>query len=1124
VLATLRNVEDQLSNAVALEGDINTLASIAGVLEEVDHSLRGPAGLRCLLSEATTTDAIAVRSDRIGGQIAALESLLDSGCWRVGPDHQEKVNATLVRLKDVWWALDRDRLASARDVADLLSEQVGTANLDAWWAIRVGLAALNRLEVRGRDSAGLHLLISGHDLDLTAPDVLGLLGGRADDGLFTSRAVRITPEWVSLVYKAAAVIGELGDNVNVLRSAIRSDRLLARALASPNACIAVIGHTRWASVGTISEPNAHPLNSDEPGRSAAPYVVAALNGDIDNYAALEEAEALALPPEITTDAKILPTMISRRLGEGLRMDQAFRSTVLRCEGSVAVAAVSALSPEALHLAVNGSGQSLYIGLAGDAYVVASEPYGLVEETSHYLRMDGESTQGQVVVLRRDRAGTLAGMTRSKYTGAPLPIDGREIVSAEITTRDIDRRGFPHFLLKELTDAPGSFRKTLRGRIAAGASGRHRVQLGEDIIPPALAEALALGAIKRIFVIGQGTAAVAGQAVAAALVRCLGDMTVTAVPATELSGYGLTEDMSDTLVVAISQSGTTTDTNRTVDLVRTRGGCVLAMANRRNSDLVSKAHGVIYTSDGRDIELSVASTKAFYAQVAAGWVLAAGLAHASGYDDSAAHTDVDPVLAALRELPRAMEQVLAASGEISRIAAEVAPRHRYWAVVGSGRERITAAEVRIKLSELCYRAVASDTTEDKKHIDLSSEPLILTCAAGISGPMADDAAKEVAIFMAHRATPVVITTKAAAARFRTLGQYVITVPETDPALAFVLSAMAGHLFSYYAARSIDDSAQPLRAARAVVAGVMAGPDNDLLHRVAFQLTRETRQFEIGLNNGMYNGNLKAATAVRLSLLLRYATGVLPIEAHEQEHGRVATPRSVLADLLACLDTAIGELTRPIDAVKHQAKTVTVGTSRSEEALLSVPLVKAVLAAGAAPDALGYRALRTLGALDEAVAETLGYTRYRIDPAAAGGPTIAVIEQSGIARTLESRTTRHPRLRGTKSRVAAEREVTVAVGGRDSRTIIVVPEVKEGRTVGITLMHVRFQDVLSAEAAERVLSHYRNRYSALDDAVTELEAFDDSHLARVGVVDLLTEPVTTLAKRWWNLPLPPDTAAA
>src|SRR5918999_2920866 len=104
-------------------------------------------------------------------------------------------------------------------------------------------------------------------------------------------------------------------------------------------------------------------------------------------------------------------------------------------------------------------------------------------------------------------------------------------------------------------------------------------------------------------------------------------------------------MSDTLVIAISQSGTTADTNRTVDVVRSRGANVIAIVNRRQSDLTDRAHGVLYTSDGRDVEMAVPSTKAFYAQVAAGFLLAAALAEhvdgTSGVDTS--------VLEALREL-------------------------------------------------------------------------------------------------------------------------------------------------------------------------------------------------------------------------------------------------------------------------------------------------------------------------------------------------------------------------------------------------------------------------------------------------------------------------------------------
>src|SRR6202023_769018 len=113
-------------------------------------------------------------------------------------------------------------------------------------------------------------------------------------------------------------------------------------------------------------------------------------------------------------------------------------------------------------------------------------------------------------------------------------------------------------------------------------------------------------------------------------------------------------MSDTLVIAVSQSGTTTDTNRTVDLVRARGGQVICIVNRRNSDLVERVDGVLYTSDGRDVEMSVASTKAFYAQIAAGWLLALAIADALGCGDA---QRTHELATALRAMPAAMEQVL-----------------------------------------------------------------------------------------------------------------------------------------------------------------------------------------------------------------------------------------------------------------------------------------------------------------------------------------------------------------------------------------------------------------------------------------------------------------------------------
>ncbi|MGH9274236.1 MAG: SIS domain-containing protein, partial [Acidimicrobiales bacterium] len=518
---------------------------------------------------------------------------------------------------------------------------------------------------------------------------------------------------------------------------------------------------------------------------------------VDNFADLKSADGLRVAAEITTDAKVIPTLVSRRLAEGADLIDAFRDTVAGFEGSVAIGASAASSPEQLLFALRGSGQALYVGLADGCYVVASEPYGLVELTDTYLRMDGETpanpenpnaSRGQIVLLDGRQAGTLQGIVRQAYDGTELPVSEADLQQAQVTTRDIDRGDYPHFLLKEITEAPTSFRKTLRGKLVDHGNGPE-VSLGDDVLSPAVREGLRSGRIGRVQVIGQGTAHVAGQSLTSALIEAAPDgrLRVDALPATELSGFGLRSDMSDTLVIAISQSGTTTDTNRTVDLARSRGATVVSIVNRRGSDLTDKSDGVLYTSDGRDVEMSVASTKAFYAQIAAGFLLAWAIAQEVGgvVDQS--------LVEALRDLPALMEATVARRAGIATAAQQLAPSKRYWAIVGNGPNRVAAEELRIKLSELCYRSIACDATEDKKHIDLSCEPLILVCAAGLVGSTADDVAKEVAIYRAHKASPIVIASDGQE-RFAA-ALHVISVPAVHPRLGFVLTAVAGHLFGY-----------------------------------------------------------------------------------------------------------------------------------------------------------------------------------------------------------------------------------------------------------------------------------------------------------------------------------------
>jgi glucosamine--fructose-6-phosphate aminotransferase (isomerizing) len=538
--------------------------------------------------------------------------------------------------------------------------------------------------------------------------------------------------------------------------------------------------------------------------------------------------------------------------------------------------------------------------------------------------------------------------------------------------------------------------------------------------------------------------------------------------------------------------------------------VICIVNRRNSDLVEKSDGVLYTSDGRDVEMSVASTKAFFSQLAAGFLLAEAIAEHLGCGD---RRRADRLMRDLTALPAAMDELLAQRSAIADIARRLAPRRRNWAVVGNGRNRIAASEIRIKLSELCYMAIATDATEDKKHIDLSSEPLVMVCAAGLSGSTADDVAKEVAIYLAHKAAPVVVASREQAGRFADLTD-TIEVPDVGPETAFLLSAMVGQLFGYEAALAIDAQAQPLREARAVIQAELPRRNGEeLMLSVRPALERSASRFFERLRAGGYNGHLEADTAVRVASMLRYASGAQSIEGYELEYGKIGMPDAIVVDLVDALTAAIDQLTRPIDAIKHQAKTVTVGISRSEDKLFAVRLVAEALSSGAPPDGFPYRTLRMLADLDPAVEEVRGFTRYQIHGDVRDGATISVVNRGGISIGLSSRTDHDPRLLGTKHRVAQQREVVVARGARDGRGLVLVPEFVGSRVSAITLLHAGFRDRLAPEATRQLLSRYGNRFGALVDAVTETEPqFDEELLDTIPLVELLTEPVDVIAGRW------------
>ncbi|MEA2014074.1 MAG: SIS domain-containing protein, partial [Thermodesulfobacteriota bacterium] len=958
---------------------------------------------------------------------------------------------------------------------------------------------------------------------------------------------------ISFTYKRASITGALGENGQYLRERIRSDRLLKIFTVEAVASEMYLGHTRWASVGSIAEDNCHPINNftidpdnesplSPPIKQYPAYgqgawtIDVALNGDVDNYSelrgAIENGGSDVIDKQVTTDTKIIPLKIERYLFEGHDLVEAFRLALNDFEGSHAIAMESNLEPGKVFLALRGSGQSLYIGLCDNQYMFSSELYGLVELTPYFIKMDGESeqiegdtrTRGQIFVLSRDGQDNTRGISAFCYDGEPVRISPERIKKAEITTRDIDRKDYPHFLLKEISEAPLSVRKTLRGKykISSEERGIPKVtfNLGDDVISPRLLDALAGGLLKTIYLVGQGTAAVAGSAIATALSQYLRKtpIVVKAKTSSELSGFSLKEKLENTLIIAITQSGTTTDTNRAVAMAKERGAHLISIVNRRQSDITHVTDGVFYTSDGRDIEMSVASTKAFYSQIVAGFILSLNLAQILG-----AMSD-DQIAVALTDLetaPDKMDTVLSRSKSIKESVWDIVKKKRYWAVVGSGPNKVAADEIRIKLSELCYKTISSDIVEDKKHIDLSSEPLIIVCTAGNPEPVVDDIVKDVAIFKAHFAATIVIADEGET-RFNGIADSVIFVPRSPFPISLILNTLVGHLGGYYAACSINEDGEVLRKFRSRLSLSISTLETDpeslfetitdtALHKIIDEFSSE---FHSRKNKGFFS-SLSIEVASDITLLLKYVVGKLPLEDFWLEYAEKRPSLSPFDMLDICLGRAIDELARPIDAIRHQAKTVTVGTSRKSEIQRGILFDFLKVMDFSLENLTSYDGV-TLRRLQKALSDIRGYTLYDIhDLNYDGKPTefttISINTKGGVSLGIKSRIEgKSGLLKGTKRNIISIGEIYAGLGKTDSVPIVIIPLLGTDRRIRhILLLHVDFKGDLLASEKKNVLG---DKFNKIKDLINEYDLhWNDRYMDSIPIELLLGEGVDILVDR-------------
>lgn len=1061
----------------------------------------------------------------------------------------EIINSRLTCMKDTCWALDKDILDNMGRTLNLAgpggSENLTPEAYRKYRKINFLLNCLDRLEVRGRDSAGIQVSFTLH----TSRDLTDALGRLREKGLYDEFRRRTTSgdlvngsieyseavPFLSFTYKTSSIIGELGRNIRELRKSIAKDAIFREFAGQEATSETLLAHTRWASVGSITEDNCHPINNYTRDQSVRFYpaygegnwtISVVFNGDIDNYHILRrqsETGGEPLIPEVTTDTKIIPLQIEKYLRKGHDLAESFRLAVSDFEGSHAIAMTSSLEPSRTFLALKGSGQTIYIGLLPDRYIFSSELYGLVEETRDFIKMDGEklsipgdfASAGQIVILDQNASGGLPGMKSFYYNGLPLTWTTADVHQAEMTTRDIDRGPYPHFFLKEISESVHSAHKTLLGkyRVITGADGKRQVgfNLGLDIVPEKVRFALESGEIRRLVMIGHGTAAVAGAAVADALERYLGgaDMKIETKVASELSGFHLRESLRDALIIPITQSGTTTDTNRAVTMAAERGASVIAIVNRRQSDITGKSDGVFYTSDGRDIEMSVASTKAFYSQIIAGHILSLYFAQILG---TLSDEEIAAELENLEQAPALMQKILDRKEAIRQCVQNHAGRKKYWAVVGSGPNKTAADEIRIKLSELCYKTISSDVVENKKHIDLSAEPLIIVCAAGAPEAVTGDIVKDVNIFKAHKADVIVFADEGEK-RFDILADATIVIPRAPQPLPVILNTMAGHLWGYYAACKIDEEALFFREFRSRLNLTVtdAGRHQALFYEKISdrQFRQIIRDFSMSLHERLAGGGFSLSNVGTISdlvLLLKYVVGKIPLEDFWQDfRDETGSP---IDRLDTCLGQAIDELSRPIDTIRHQAKTVTVGTSRAEQPLEGI-VFRLMKELGVSLRQLTGKNIVTIRNVQPSISAIRGYTLYAINNLdAEGNPqeasTIVIRQRGGIALQMKSRVEQSNLLMGAKKTIVSTGHVYLGRGKTDAAPIMIIPLLGEGMGVrNLLLIHVLFNESLSLPEKIAVLEY---RFNDIRNLINEYNLpWSDRYLEPVSLETLFSEPV-------------------
>src|SRR5256884_3473959 len=608
--------------------------------------------------------------------------------------------------------------------------------------------------------------------------IIGYLGGREATPILMESLKRL--EYRGYDSAGVAVL-ELPKNgaatrTSVTKSEAKVDTLIEKLNADMPTGKLGIGHTRWATHGKPTYINAHP-HTDCHGK-----IFVVHNGIIENFAELKaelQAEGHEFPSD--TDTEVVPHLIEAYYkGDFLA---AVRAALKRLNGAYAMAMFSTEDPDLLVGARLNA--PLVVGLGDDEYYIASDITAIIPYTKRVLVL-GEGEVAAVTPLGAE-VSTLDGVTVKP-----------KIVHVDWDVAQAQKGGFPHFMLKEIHEAPEAVANAARGRLSDDGV----VSFREFDIPDEQ-----LREVKDVLLLGMGTslhAAMIGEYV----IEDWAGIPARAEDASEFR-YRRPTVGDETLGVVITQSGETADTLVAMQQAKARGALSVAVTNVIASSAARDADGAIYLHSGP--EIGVASTKTLLAHTVSLYLLALRLASVNGRVSLERRQEL---VEALRALPEQVRTLLEREEEIFALADKYSgyPNFMY---AGRGLGYTVALEGAPKLKEISYVHAEGTSGGLLKHgpIALLDErfPVVAICTVSATK---DKMVSNVHEIVARNAPVLALVTEGDRS-LDGVATDVFEMPAVEEAASAILNTVMLQLFAYHVATKLgQDVDQPRNLAKSV----------------------------------------------------------------------------------------------------------------------------------------------------------------------------------------------------------------------------------------------------------------------------------------------------------------------